>query len=102
MTHRRFLTAAAFIGVACLTAAMIQRSGADDKAPGDVMTQLKQLQEKVAKLEARVVDLERKPSYITLPETSRGLRSLPNVPKGWQQREFNGMKYYIVPLETQR
>jgi hypothetical protein len=87
------------LGLAVL---LIQRSVGNDKNPEDAVAQLKQLQDKVVKLEARIATLEKRPAYLTSPETHR--RSTPDqtIPKDWHEQKFNGMKYYIVPVETKR
>ena len=102
MTHHRFLAVAMCDVATCLTVGFMQRSGADEKGPKDVTAQLKQLQDNVTKLEARIAALEKRPLYLTVPERTPSLLPERVVPKGWQQREFNGMKYYIVPVDTQR
>ena len=44
------------------------------------------------------------PSIPRLPEDnfnfSRVPSTQPSVPKNWRERDFNGMKYYIVPLQA--
>ena len=101
MTHRRFL-AAAFIVAACLAVGFLQRSGADEKGPRDVTVQLKQLQDNVTKLEARIAALEKRTLYLTLPERNSSFPSQRSLPRGSQEQEFNGMKYYIVPVDKQK
>jgi len=56
------------------------------------------------KLEARVAELEQRAprggtttQSIPLPHVSSGHKSLP---KGWVPREFNGQRYYDIPLDT--
>ena len=68
-------------------------------------TEIQQLQAEVTNLERRVLDLEqrvRKLETIKLAiALSPGL--LPErspLPEGWQKRYFNGVPYYIVPLEN--
>ncbi len=73
---------------------------------------LKQLIDRIEKLEARVAELEKRQKVIAVPQTpslpkGEGWivvpqpRSLPkgHVPKGWVEKEFNGIPYYIVPLD---
>ena len=64
--------------ILCVVAPLlIQRSAADDTKPPapDVMKQLKQLQDKVAKLEARIAELEKKPCRLA-PSTGKTLSQL--------------------------
>ena len=46
---------------------------------------IKQLLDRIEKLEARVAQLEKR---------------LAVVSKGWKRKEFNGQYYYIVPLDS--
>jgi len=60
--------------------------------------QIEELKKQVNALEQRVATLESRLEKLTLaiPQTFPNLKQLP---KGWEKREFNGMKYYIVPIE---
>ena len=107
MKPYRFLSTVMCLMVVCLVAYQIRGVAADDKQPDDVMAQLKQLQIKIAKLESRIFELEKKPTFITVPSSSPAAiygnppyRSPQPIPKEWQEEEFNGMKYYIIPLGT--
>lgn len=62
------------------------------------------LEDRISALERRVETLERK-----LQSTPVGRRAAPvppgrtsrsqSHPKGWRRKEFNGIPYYIVPIE---
>jgi len=83
---------------------------AAEKPSDNTVGQIQKLQERVTQLEARIVALEKKQPVIALPTKPilDGLNILPPstsvvpapnaLPKGWQEQEFNGMPYYIVPL----
>lgn len=49
------------------------------------------LEEKVASLESRLHKIT-----VAIPQTFPELKQLP---KGWEKREFNGMSYYIIPVD---
>lgn len=69
---------------------------AGEKGPASPAEPLQLLQEKVAKLEARVAALEKQqPSVVLRADSPTPSEPLP---KGWQKREFNGTSYYVVPL----
>jgi hypothetical protein len=101
MSCRSLLAVAVCVAV-CAGLLVTRGSAAFEQAPKDATAQLKELQDKVAKLESRIADLEKRPSYVTVPTTSPSLHSVPSVPRNWQEREFNGMKFYIVPVDTKR
>ncbi|HJT76309.1 MAG TPA: hypothetical protein VJ739_03830 [Gemmataceae bacterium] len=68
--------------------------------------QLRELLKRVERLEARVAELERREPRVVVPaQGGPQLRVLPEgaldaqrVPKGWVPREFNGQRYYDIPL----
>jgi hypothetical protein len=100
MNRCGFLVAAMSLAAVCLTVSLVQVLGAEEKQPNDVMAQFEQLRDRVAKLEARIKQLEKKPTYITVPDSRLPLPAMRTIPDGWQEREFNGMKYYLVPLNS--
>ncbi len=99
---RGYLFPAVFcVVLVCLIAPSVLPSAAEKSSQNPSQQpssseQLKKLQEKVAQLDARVAALEKRPALLALPPASP---SAPlQLPKGWQQREFNGLRYYDVPL----
>lgn len=60
--------------------------------------QIEELKKQVITLEQRVATLESRLEKLTLaiPQTFPDLKQLP---KGWEKREFNGMNYYVIPIE---
>lgn len=101
MIRRRLvgiLVLTAFAGVATAVAL----NGAEKPAP-QADDQVRQLLQRVEKLEARVADLEQRVPRIVTAQGLPQLRVAPEgkletVPKGWIPREFNGIRYYDVPL----
>ena len=82
----------------------------DEKKGQPTAEPLKQLMDRIEKLEARVAELEKRQKVIVVPQPpslpkGEGWivvpqpRSLPKgqLPKGWVEKEFNGIPYYIVP-----
>jgi hypothetical protein len=73
-------------------------------------SQIEQLRKQIAELQRRVEALEKRlgqrqpprrliePPSLVLPRSSRPPRQ--SAP-GWQRREFNGVPYYIIPIEQQ-
>ncbi len=72
--------------------------------PGSESTNVERLQQQIEKLEQRVAQLEQSQGLKVVPQPQRLLYSdnsrFRNIPEGWQQREFNGTPFYVVPLDT--
>ncbi len=109
MPYYRSFAVILFVVAMCVaTPRLLQSSVTDDHktAGGDVVLQLKQLQDKVAKLETRIAELEKKPMrQPPAPPSAKGWQqgygtSHPTEPgfKVWGKGEINGHPYYIVPL----
>jgi len=65
----------------------------------DPAKQVESLKKQVAALEERVEKLEaalKKPT-VSIPQ---GFPELKQLPHGWLRREFNGIPYYIIPIDT--
>lgn len=63
-----------------------------------------QLQQRILELEQRVATLEAALHAVTLPDILDLPERLPTEPpsdsdRDWERREFNGLPYYIVPLD---
>ena len=99
-----------------LTAEPMLRSGAPDLAKENARLrgEVEMLKSRVSVLESRVRELEagtpsapkpapRPTQPQVVPKAPRLVPGQPGrerpVPEGWQEREFNGMRYYIVPLK---
>jgi hypothetical protein len=61
----------------------------------DLKDRVKALEDKVATLEKQLRVGPRVPRTPTLPQLPRGRQ----VPEGWLPREFNGIPYYVIPIE---
>ena len=61
-----------------------------------LLARVTRMEDRIASLEAQVRDLRERRTVITTP-------AIPHpgdpLPPGWQEREFNGLKYYIVPCD---
>ena len=108
MFRRRFLAVVALAAaVACLALFAVSRAGQDQSAPAP-SDEVRDLRKRVEKLEARVAELEQRVPRVVVPaQGAPELRILPEgrlegrpLPKGWIPREFNGQRYYDIPLET--
>ena len=106
MIRRCILPAIGCVAVLCIAAAFVLSSNAQDRSPQNPTSELQQLREKVAQLESRVAALEKKPPYVVLPSkpiaAPYGGHQTSPLPRGWTEQVFNGMKYYIVPLSTDK
>jgi seryl-tRNA synthetase len=99
---KRFLS---LIGLAILVPLTLFALGAKDRSSKSIQVELKSLRSEVASLEKRVERLENqlqqvskviKNYSVTIPQT---FPRMPQVPKGWRKREFNGIPYYVIPLQ---
>lgn len=73
----------------------------ETKTDEDVSKQIKELQNQVEMLEKRIQSLEKELKSlahrsVAIPKT---FPKLQKVPEGWEEYEFNGMNYYIIPLK---
>ncbi len=89
--------------VVCGVLAALLAYAAGDKGKEDApeITLLKNkveaLEQRVAALEARLSGLQA-PATIVVPQIWPQLKT---VPQGWQQKEFNGLPYYLVPIRAE-
>jgi hypothetical protein len=91
-----------FVGLAAIALAAVGVVGIwlkasespQPKGNGDPI--VKQLLDRVAKLEARVAQLEERQPQIVVPYS----QPAQSVPKEWQRGEINGLTFYIVPLAS--
>ncbi|MBD3178483.1 MAG: hypothetical protein GF417_02205 [Candidatus Latescibacteria bacterium] len=75
-------------------------SGEEEHNTEQFLARISSLEEKVESLERRVLTLEARQhetlTNIVVPERWPEMES---IPPGWEQREFNGMPYYMVPVQ---
>jgi outer membrane murein-binding lipoprotein Lpp len=86
------------VGILCLSAIAMSWGATFPGGQEDLAKQVQDLKKQVAGLEEKVASLESRLQKITvaIPQTFPELKQLP---KGWEKREFNGMSYYIIPLD---
>lgn len=86
------------IGFLSLFIVTMSGIGANPTRQEDPGKQIEELKKQVITLEQRVATLESRLEKLTLaiPQTFPDLKQLP---KGWEKRKFNGMNYYIIPIE---
>jgi hypothetical protein len=79
--------------------------------PSQELSQVEQLKKEVASLRQRVEALEEqlKDHTVIAPKDGREMPiiirppwSPQAMPKGWRRFEFNGVPYYVVPIERSR
>lgn len=58
-----------------------------------------QLQLEVQKHNLRIAQLEQRQGIAVLPQLKQAPNQEGSVPGSWIQKEFNGVHYYIVPLD---
>ncbi len=92
------------IALATMVLAMV---GAAHLIAADDSPQLAKLTEKIRSLEAEVTALKKKVAALeqrppVSPTVARE-RAVPGepLPKGWQPREYNGHRYFAIPLDGQ-
>ena len=59
---------------------------------------IENLQTQLASLELRVAGLEKHIERLTLAIPQK-FPDIQQLPKGWQRHEFNGMTYFIIPVD---
>jgi len=102
MVRRYVLLVILCAAAVCVTVSAVV-SATEKNSPDNSAGQVQKLQERLTQLETRVAALEKKQSYVVLPPTTPPLYSPSKpLPNGWQQREFNGMQYFIVPLDANK
>ncbi|MBD3275063.1 MAG: hypothetical protein GF372_07110 [Candidatus Marinimicrobia bacterium] len=96
------------LSVVVLISISIFAAETENSAEKDEITQLK---EKIEALEERVAELEKKldqrqPNIILkqekAPQQPNFILPQQDVPQNWEQKEFNGMSYYVAPIQEQR
>jgi outer membrane murein-binding lipoprotein Lpp len=85
-------------GIICFSAIALSWGAAFPGRQEDLAKQVQDLKKQVAALEEKVASLESRLQQftVTIPQTFPALKQLP---KGWMKYEFNGMNYYIIPLD---
>lgn len=78
--------------------------GAKGDSPDSVEAELRALRAEVAALQKRLEKLEKQIQLGRMPRGySRSIPPMffkePGLPKGWQKKEFNGVPYYVIPLQ---
>jgi len=96
---RRFLL---LIGLVILIPLTLLASGAKTESCENIQAELKSLRSQVESLEKRVTTLETQiadRAFKDLPLIMPRTPQMPQVPKGWRKRQFNGIPYYVIPLQ---
>jgi len=88
-------------GVVLAIARLALGSPAPERERSDVIARLEQ---RIDALEQRVEMLEKKLRSVPIARRSPTIRSArpsvrPSRPRGWRRKEFNGVPYYVIPLE---
>jgi hypothetical protein len=83
-----------FLLLACLLAAAVwaRESGAEG-SEGDLAARVAELERRVAELETRIEALRRRAPLAAIPADR-----FPDMPPGAIPKDFQGMRYYIMPL----
>lgn len=95
MNLRRIALMGGILGV-CLVGGMMLAAAGKPIRKDEGAPTIQQLTERIENLEKRIEQLERRQPSVVVPYRP----TAQTVPKGWQRREFNGIDYYIVPLES--
>jgi hypothetical protein len=93
---RRFLL---LVGLAILMPLTLLASGAKTESSESMQAELKSLRSQVESLEKRVITLETQMADRTLKYLRPTIPQMPQTPKGWRKRQFNGIPYYVIPLQ---
>lgn len=91
-----------FLTVSIIAATLVFAGNGNDSATPEHWETLKELKERINALEKRLDALEKQrevlqghpniviPDHLPPPDA---------LPKGWKRKEFNGLPYYIIPIE---
>jgi len=99
---RRFLSTIILVFFVWLTLfALGAKAGPD----AGIEAELKALKSRVVFLEQRVKNLESRfrPGRMTTDHSAAiapTFPQMPQAPKSWRKKEFNGIDYYVVPLQA--
>ena len=93
---RRFLL---LIALAIFMPLTLLALGAKTESSESIEAELKTLKSQVSSLEKRVITLETQLANRTLKYLQPTIPQTPQAPKGWQKRQFNGIPYYVIPLQ---
>ena len=93
---KRFLL---LIALAILMPLTLLALGAKTDSNKSIEAELKSLKSQVASLEKRVITLEAQLADRTLKDIPLIMPQTPQTPKGWRKRQFNGIPYYVIPLQ---
>ncbi len=98
----------------CILLIMVFSTGAAPVASQDVSADIAEMKKEVLSLRERIKSLEDRLENVTtiLPQLKSWKQDLiingledplqyRQNPKGWQQRQFNGHLYYLIPLEQE-
>ena len=97
---KKFKILAIFLCVLVASLTWIQAE--TDKNEDSLKKQIKELQNQVEMLKKRIKILEKQlqslaKKGVVIPKT---FPKLQEIPKDWKEFEYNGMKYYIIPLKA--
>jgi len=98
------------VGTACVLLIVAFSIGAAPAEPEDISAEIAALRKEVLSLQERVKALEKRldSATIIVPRSQPwkgdlrlfdALRQYAPVPKGWQKRQFNGITYYVIPID---
>jgi hypothetical protein len=90
----RFITLGVIVLAAGGTVGIWLSASETPQPNGNDAPVIRQLLDRVAKLEARVAQLEERQPQIVVPYS----QPAQSVPKDWQRGEINGLTFYVVPL----
>lgn len=100
-------TIALIVGTCCILLFVAFSVNADPAGSREGSAEFHELKRQVSSLRERVEALEKKAIIVSRlqPRTHEFMIKLPEalrrhayLPKGWQEREFNGIIYYVIPL----
>ena len=94
MKSRKSAASCCVVAAMFLSAPLLAPSPAEDGTGQAAGSQLKELLDRIEKLESRVAELEKTQALAVLPT-----RQAPNpLPKGSVPQQINWIEYYIIPV----
>jgi hypothetical protein len=86
------------ISIGLLTFSMANRITAAADSGQDVNARISKLEKQVVDMQKQIKDLEYKANYRTIAIPNSQVSPGSKMPPGTIQREFNGLKYWVMPI----
>ena len=103
----KVLVTTATVAVLLVTAFLVMGAANPRHSKDSRVDSITLLKARISSLEKRVESLEKRLQISTARRSAPSVRppaprTPQSLPKGWQRKEFNGVPYYLIPLEQKQ